>query len=107
MHVAEGVVKMFCQPENDAPNESRGTDHSEATSTTTRPAPSEEVTLYPASSSSAKSATEASTKDHSGVLLSEEEGIRLFRIRKDSRLGHMPMFDDHKLLLDIIARFIP
>lgn len=69
---------------------------------------SHETTFPKPASGAAMTATCAEiTPAPSGPTLSDEEGYKLFRIRKDARLGHMPMFDDHKFLLDIISRFIP
>jgi hypothetical protein len=66
--------------------------------------PKDRETFPQIASGVAGNATAAATPGHNSRL-SDEERIRLARIRKDRRLGWMPSFNDVEFLLDLIARF--
>ena len=104
MNVPEGVAKMFAKMDNDAPSGSSGPDRRPDTCTTSSPVPTADRMSSTISNSSAGHATAPSTERRSGLRLSEEEGMRWFRIKKDIRLGFMLSMEDVNFLAGLVRR---
>jgi hypothetical protein len=81
-----------------------GTVLEKATSPTSSTEPRGQATSNPTFSGVVRDATPLDTQAHSGAHLSDDERLRLAKIKRDRRNGWMASFDDYDFLLSLVER---